>query len=1352
MSKVVQNPIAATEANRRGIEIVLKNVDWYSELSSVVLEKNDNERGLSGIRQELKIQVVKLYVLLLSYQIRSVCSYYRDRVLELLRDIASLDDWKADIKAIEEAELGVRHKIKTYAELKTASDLDKLVNHASTKEDKQCIQDLRITDPLDDKRRIEQTKGGLSRELYCWILENPEYQQWRDSDENRLLWIKGDPGKGKTMLLCGIIDELNQQPSRSGLVSYFFCQATDQNLNNATAVLRGLIFMLVRQQPSLVSHVRRRYDQAGGKLFEGANTWFALSDIFTTMLQDPALKGAYLVVDALDECVSDQQQLLDLIILASGTEARVKWIMSSRNEFRIEERLKHAEQKVELSLEVELNAQSIATAVKLYIEDKLQKLSDAKGYNEVTQERVRNYLLKNANNTFLWVALVCQNLEKHALLEACDMLEAFPKGLESLYGRITQQVLKKDGRYANLCKQILMVMMSVYRPITLRELGSMAEINQEFSDDVGYLTDAVALCGSFLTIREDTIYFVHQSAKDYLSKNEGAIFESRLKDIHQTMVSLSLQAMTKILRKNIYALPWTGLLSDDGIDMPSPDPLSAIRYSCVHWVDHLCKGSTVEAYLEDKGPVDVFLREHLLHWLEALGLLHQVSAGILSIVALKDLVAVSLPMFECPTKNKANHPRQNYREESFRNSSDAHRFVLYNRRPIEIAPLQVYSSALVCSPTQSLVRKTFHREIPSWIQNRPAVEDNWSPCLQTLEGHASTVESVAFSTDLMQIASGSGDRTIKVWDITTGACIQTLEGHTHTVCAVAFTADSRRIVSGSDDKTIKIWDLATGACHRTLRGHTDGVQNIALLENDQIASTSQDATIKIWDMETGSCLQTLKGHTDWVTSVAPLAGGLVASGGRDRTIKIWDVATGYCHETLEGHTGSVTSLVTLANGQLISGSGDKTVRLWDIATRTCIRVFEGHHYSVNTTAIMANGQLASASYDDTIKIWDMATGTCIRTLAGYHGSINSVVSLSNGQIASGSQDGKVKLWDTTMSASVESMNQHQGQIESIIFSSDGRQVATGATDGKIKIWDADTGACIQTLVGHTDYVLFVKFLTDGRLVSGSEDKRVKLWDVETGACVRTFEGHSDWIYSVAASADGRRIASGSYDKTVRIWDTATGQCARTLDGHRDWVRAVALSRDGQLVASGSFGGRIMIYNEASHSHRTLGDHGRDIASVAISPDGLYALSGADNNTIKVWHIATGKCVHKSDVHAEWGAQLSFDPTMNYRICSNLGGYIDLDPPSLEAKSEDGSEQVQSSRPPTPPLSSVMFRGYGIERRDGREEWIRKDGKPLFWLPPEYRSWYSAVSGSTVAVVVGRTRVAFFKFSEAGPES
>ncbi|PTB73106.1 WD40 repeat-like protein [Trichoderma longibrachiatum ATCC 18648] len=1365
MSKMIQSPIAATEANRRGIEYVIKRMDWYWKLASAILEDNANKSGISGgirqeleagVRQELETQVVDLYASLLSYEIKSVCSYYRNRGLALLRDIAGLDDWNGDMKNIQDAERAFYDDSNTYANLKIVSNLDRLVSHAETqstvhlaKEDQQCIKDLRLTDPVDDKKRIEQTKGGLLQDSYRWILDNPEYQQWNNSGENRLLWIRGDPGKGKTMLLCGIINELNRQQSLSGLVSYFFFQATDQQLNNATAALRGLILMLVRQQPSLISHVRKRYDEAGEKLFEGANTWFALSDIFTTILQDPVLKGAYLVVDALDECVSDQQKLLDLIVRVSGTAARVKWIVSSRNLSAIEERLQLAKQKVKLSLE--LNAESIANAVKIYIGEKVHQLSDLKGFDENTHRRVRDYLLENANDTFLWVALVCQNLEKYRRWKVLDMLDAFPPGLDSLYKRIMGQVLEGDEGDVNLCKQILLVMMSVYRPINLQELGSLIEMNPEVSEDVGYLRDIVALCGSFLTIREDTVYFVHQSAKDYLSKNERAIFASGLEDVHQTMTSLSLQVMGRILRKNICALPWLGLLSDHGIHMSKTDPLSAIRYSCVHWVDHLCKGHAMEPYLEDNGLVYLFLREHLLHWFEALSLLHQISAGVLAISVLKDLIAAKSPEGELLSFLR-----------------DAHRFILYNRRGVELAPLQVYSSALLCSPTQSIVRKAFQRDFPTWIQNRPAVEDSWSPCLQTLEGHTDTVNSINFSADLMQIASGSDDDTIKTWDIITGACIQTLRGHTDAVRTVAFTADSRRIVSGSRDTSIRIWDLTNGACCRTLWGHTDSIRAIALLENDQIASASGDATIKIWDIKTGSCLQTLKGHTGPVGSVAPLAGGLVASGGWERTIKIWDVATGLCNQTLEGHTREVTSVTPLENGQLVSASWDKTIRLWDIATGTCGRIFKGHEEVVTSTAILANGQIASASWDHTIKIWDMATEVCIQTFEGHQAAFYSVVSLSNGQIASGSGDGNVKLWDTTMSASVESTRHHQDHIESIAFSSDGRQVASGTVDNKIKIWDADTGACIQTLVGHTEPVRSVSFLTNGQVVSGSDDTKVNLWDVDTGACVRTFKGHDGWVLSVAASADGQRIASGSADKTVRIWDTATGECTRTLDGHDTSVGAVAFSIDGRWLASGADDGRIMAYSEASGSYRKLGKHSRFIRSVAVSPDGLYAASGAFNS-IKVWHIAARKCILKS--HVGRGGylpfdHLSFDPAMRYRIYSNFG-YLDLHLKPLKDKShdesqdesqdesddesddenEDEDELVQSSRPPSP-TSPVTFRGFGL---DWRVEWIVKDGKPLFWLPPEYRSYYSAAAGSTVALCVSETRVSIFKFSDAGLE-
>jgi Cdc6-like AAA superfamily ATPase len=115
---------------------------------------------------------------------------------------------------------------------------------------------------------LRTTKGGLLEDSYSWILENSEFKKWRNNQLNPLLWIKSDPGKGKTMLLCGIINELSRSLDTT-LLSFFCCQVTDSRINNATAVLRGLIYMLVDQQPSLVLHIQKKYDNAGKALFEG---------------------------------------------------------------------------------------------------------------------------------------------------------------------------------------------------------------------------------------------------------------------------------------------------------------------------------------------------------------------------------------------------------------------------------------------------------------------------------------------------------------------------------------------------------------------------------------------------------------------------------------------------------------------------------------------------------------------------------------------------------------------------------------------------------------------------------------------------------------------------------------------------------------------------------------------------------------------------------------------------------------------------------------------------------------------------------------------------------------------------
>src|SRR5256714_1572829 len=449
---------------------------------------------------------------------------------------------------------------------------------ASMQEDRECIRHLRLTDPRDDKKRIEETKGGLLEDSYHWILENSDFQQWRNDQQSGLLWIKGDPGKGKTMLLCGIVNELKKSKAETDLLSYFFCQATESRINNATAVLRGLVYLLVDQQPSLISHIRKKHDHADKTLFEDANAWVALSEIFTNILQDPSLNSIYVIIDALDECVTDLPKLLDFVIEKSSVSPRVKWIVSSRNWPDIEEQLKRAGHKVRLCLE--LNAESVSTAVNVYIQHKVLQLAKLKKYGDETRVAVLQHLTSNAKDTLLWVALVCQNLEKAPRWNTLAKLDAFPPSLDSLYQRMMEQIYNLDN--ADLFKRILASTATVYRPITLKELTSLVEMLEDMSDDLELLREIIGLCGSFLTIREGTIYFVHQSAKDYLLTIAfDKIFPSGREEAHYVIFSRSLLAMSRTLRRDIYSLHALGYPIERFVQRDQ-NPLAVSRYSCIN--------------------------------------------------------------------------------------------------------------------------------------------------------------------------------------------------------------------------------------------------------------------------------------------------------------------------------------------------------------------------------------------------------------------------------------------------------------------------------------------------------------------------------------------------------------------------------------------------------------------------------------------------------------------------------------------------------------------------------------------------------------------------------------------------
>ncbi len=231
---------------------------------------------------------------------------------------------------------------------------------------------------------------------------------------------------------------------------------------------------------------------------------------------------------------------------------------------------------------------------------------------------------------------------------------------------------------------------------------------------------------------------------------------------------------------------------------------------------------------------------------------------------------------------------------------------------------------------------------------------------------------------------------------------QTLKGHSEKVLALTVLPDGR-LASGSDDKTIKLWDVTRGECVQTLSGHSYSVSALTLLSDGRLASGSWEKTIKLWDVKRGECVQTLS-ESSYVNALTLLSDGRLASGLYDNTIKLWNVKNGQCEQTLSGHSESVTALTLLSDGRLASGSRDKSIKLWDVRSGQCVKTWKSY---VSTLTTLANGWLASAYYQD-IQLWDLETGKCIHTFQSSS-NINALAVLPDGRLASGSDDKTIKL-------------------------------------------------------------------------------------------------------------------------------------------------------------------------------------------------------------------------------------------------------------------------------------------------------------------------------------------------------
>ncbi|KKP06489.1 hypothetical protein THAR02_01447 [Trichoderma harzianum] len=1213
-----------------------------------------------------------------------------------------------------------------------------------------CLQDLSVTDPREEKARIEDTKGGLLVESYKWILEHEEFNRWQRDECSGVFWIRGSPGKGKTMLLCGIIDSLCQPATKAHLPSFFLCQHDDPRLNDATEVLRGLIYLLAIQRPSILQTIQERFCAGGRNLLKHHDPFLGLSKILRGILTFPTAAPVYLIVDALDECRTDLEKLLDFIRTTStGPSTSVKWIITSRHHFEVQQAVELVQNKSILDLDT--TEAAIFAAVNKFVDHKVSQLARIKKYPLELIKAVRNYLRDNAQGTFLWVALVCQALGKIKPWNTRSELYSFPAGLKSLYEKMMDRVMASDEGDLDICMKILAVAMVAQRPIRLAELPSLADLGEEIAGNSEWLGEAIGLCGSFLVVRQGTMYFVHQSAKLYLEAHASdRILTPSRSSVEYSVYSRSLRTLRGTLKRDMYGMDHPGV-SIRQIKTMDPGPLEAAWYSCVHWVDHLgAIDSNSQEYrtaLCDFGDTHLFIRDFFIYWLEALSLLRSMTRGVLALGNLELLVEGFQGQKELLNLVK-----------------DARQFILRHRQLIEVAPLQTYASALVFSPTNSLVRTSFTSDEPKWIEISPVVEDSWTACVQILQGHRDCVTSVVYSSDNKYLASASVDHSIRVWDALTGEHVQTLEGHNDTVNSIAFLhGNYQYIASAAGDGAIKIWKIATGQCIQTLQGHSSSVRSVAFShDNNYLASSSTDRTIKIWDSNSWECLYTLKGHSNWVNAIQFLRGDKrLVSASSDSTLKVWDIATGRCEITLEGHSDWVNSLCCSNDDRfLVSASSDHTLKIWDHKGE-CVNTFTEHTNWVNSVVISNDGnQFASASNDQTIKIWDIATGTCMRTMKCQFDNVNSVAfSCDDTLLASAWTDRSIKIWKTNSDDDGKETGNHTNFVNIVIFTSDGKYLGSTADDQTVKVWDVASGKCIYTISGHSDSINSIVFShNDMYLASGSSDTTIKIfeiatqqlrtlqgngdgvnsavfshsdqyiasvgfksinvWGVASGQPIATLEGHFDYITSGAFSREDKYLASSSNDRTCRIWDLKTASCIHILEGHSDYVSSVSFSRDSKYVVSTSGDKTVKIWDmNMGTSLKTFEGHSDWISSATFSNDGRFLASTSTDSTIRIWNTATGECAQCIRVKAPL-TRIEFGPDDSYILTERGCAIVRTNSIPETADVGDGDTEEK------------VWQGYGLS---SDRSWITYNGENILWLPLEYRVTCFTISSSLVSV-------------------
>eukprot|EP00759_Apiculatamorpha_spiralis_P046900 PhF_6_TR42956/c0_g1_i1/m.65345 len=531
----------------------------------------------------------------------------------------------------------------------------------------------------------------------------------------------------------------------------------------------------------------------------------------------------------------------------------------------------------------------------------------------------------------------------------------------------------------------------------------------------------------------------------------------------------------------------------------------------------------------------------------------------------------------------------------------------------------------------------------------------------TLVGHEGTILSLTTSPDGKYIYSASADESIRMWCAEGWSFVKKFVGHKGPVtCIVCFENNPDRILSSSVDKSVKVWNVTSGKDVVTVKSHGIAVTAVALsFDGTLMASASEDNTAKVFILKTFAQnddvevqeVTTIRGHNHHILCVTfNRDGKMLVTGSADHTVMLW---SGYRFKqlsgTLVGHKGPVNSMCLSDDGKrLATASADKTVKIWNLELCSETFTLSGHSFGVLSVYWSSDDRyIVTGSKDHSIKLWSTSSQKAVATLNGHSNDVNAV-RMTSKFVISGSSDKTVRLWDSTLHSDVEALIGHNGAVRCCACVQPG-VIATGGHDRVLRFWSCESLQEVSPpLDGHTQDITcvscFDRFLTEDKLIvaTGSEDSTVRIWTCKSGMSVKegftshVLQGHTHTVTGVLVTES--YIFSCSKDKTIRVWNHA-GEEVSVIAAHSYYINCMCGTRSGDKIITGSEDKTVKIWSghEPFTLLATLQGNTDFVSAMVIDSDEAVLYTASGDGFIRVWSLYDEYKMQ----HAFAAAQLTF---------------------------------------------------------------------------------------------------------------